>query len=139
MRAAFAVWNGRIAPVFDVARQIHVVETSDGQILGETWAVLADDQPAQRAARLSALGIDTLVCGAISRLLKDVIASSGVKVVSFVSGESREVVHAWLNGELPSGLFAMPGCGPQRRRRRVRAGRGLCAKERPRRNRHASR
>ena len=35
MKAAFAVWNNRIAPVFDVAREIRLVETESGRIVRE--------------------------------------------------------------------------------------------------------
>jgi predicted Fe-Mo cluster-binding NifX family protein len=111
MRTAFAVWNGRIAPLFDVARQIRVIESADGRIAGETRETLASDAPGQRVARLAALGVDVLICGAISRPLEAVIESSGVSVVSFVSGDSGEVIQAWLGGKLQSGPFGMPGCG----------------------------
>jgi hypothetical protein len=32
-KAAFATWNNRIAPVFDVTRSIQLVETEAGQIV----------------------------------------------------------------------------------------------------------
>jgi hypothetical protein len=36
MKAAFASWENRIAPVFDIARQIRVVESEVGRIVGES-------------------------------------------------------------------------------------------------------
>jgi hypothetical protein len=45
MKAAFAHWDDRIAPVFDVAQWIHVVEADSGRIVAETGEVLADDLP----------------------------------------------------------------------------------------------
>jgi predicted Fe-Mo cluster-binding NifX family protein len=117
MKAAFAYWDNRIAPVFDVARQIHVVEAEAGKDLRETQVVLVNDLPAQKAIRLAELGVGTLICGAISRPLLDMVASYGILVIPFVAGDLREVIQAWLAGALDSDTFAMPGCSGAGRRR----------------------
>lgn len=119
MKVAFAIWNDRIAPVFDVARQVHIVAAEAGHIIGETRETIADDVPL-KALGLTELGAGALVCGAISRPLQSIIESYGIRVIPFVSGELREVIRAWLSDTLESGLFAMPGCcGRKRRCRRV--------------------
>lgn len=66
MKAAFAAWNNRIAPVFDVARRVHIVEAEAGRQIEEIQARLPDEPAAQRALRLAELGVRMLVCGAIS-------------------------------------------------------------------------
>ncbi|MDP2862869.1 MAG: hypothetical protein Q8N95_08765, partial [Desulfobacterales bacterium] len=55
-------------------------------------------------------GVGTLVCGAISRPLHGMVIASGIRVISFVAGDLRKVINAWLDGNLESGKFAMPGC-----------------------------
>ena len=126
MKTAFAHWDHRIAPVFDIARRIHVVEADSGKIVAETGEVLADDLPAQKVARLVELGVGTLVCGAISRPFQESIASYGIQVIPFVAGDLGEVIQAWLSGNLESDTFAMPGCrGRGRGRRGVRGMNGL--------------
>jgi predicted Fe-Mo cluster-binding NifX family protein len=125
MKTAFAAWNNRIAPVFDVARQIHIVETESGRIVGESREELADDVPARKALHLAGLNIGTLVCGAISRPLQAMVAAYGIRVVPFVAGDLREVIEAWLAGRLEMDVFAMPGCcGRGRRRSHVPGGPG---------------
>ncbi len=110
MKTAFAYWDDRIAPVFDIARQIHVVETESGRIIAETKEVMANDMPAKKVFRIVELGISTLVCGAISRPLHAMVMASGIRVISFVAGDLRKVIKAWLDGKLESEKFAMPGC-----------------------------
>jgi len=117
MKAAFAVWDNRIAPVFDVARRIHVVEVESGRIVTRTIEELVDELPVQKALRLVELGIGTLVCGAISRPLQAMIAANGLRVIPFIAGELNEVIQAWLSGNLGEDLFAMPGCCRRGRRR----------------------
>jgi predicted Fe-Mo cluster-binding NifX family protein len=110
MKAAFAYWDNRIAPVFDIARQIHVVEAESGRIVAETEEILTDDLPVQKVIRLAELGVGTLVCGAISRPLHEMVAAYSIEVIPFVAGGLSEVIQAWLSDKLEHDTFAMPGC-----------------------------
>lgn len=122
MRAAFATWNQRIAPVFDVARQVHIVVATSGQISDEVPEMLTDEHPTQRALQLTELGIDTLVCGAISQQMRALVEAYGIEVIPFVAGDLQEVIRAWLSGLIQTDAYAMPGCG--RGGGRGRKGRG---------------
>lgn len=117
MKAAFATWGNRIAPVFDVARHIHVVEVESGRVIKKRNEILADAFPAHKALRLAELGVEVLVCGAISRPMRSMIVAYGIRVVPFVAGEVEVLVNAWIAGRLEDGLFAMPGCHGERQRR----------------------
>jgi predicted Fe-Mo cluster-binding NifX family protein len=110
MKAGFAVWNNRIAPVFDVSRQIHIVEARRGKVVSETQAFLPTDPGSGKGQCLSELGVDTLVCGAISRPMQAMVGAYGIRVIPFVAGDLREVIEAWLSGVIRNGIFAMPGC-----------------------------
>ncbi len=110
MKAAFATWDRRIAPVFDTARRLHVAEIEAGRIVAEREEALADDMPVRKALRLAELGVETLVCGAITRPLHAIVASYGIRVIPFVAGDLGEVIQAWLRGGLEGEDFAMPGC-----------------------------
>jgi predicted Fe-Mo cluster-binding NifX family protein len=110
MKAAFACWENRIAPVFDIAQQVHLVEAESGRIVEEMQEILADDLPVQKAYQLAELGVDTLVCGAITTSLYEMIAAYGIKVIPFVAGDLREIIQAWLSDSLDEDTFAMPGC-----------------------------
>jgi predicted Fe-Mo cluster-binding NifX family protein len=123
MKAAFAVWDDRIAPLFDVARHVHLVEADAGRIVAESETDLPVDVVARKVRRLADLGVGTLICGAISGPVQGVVAAFGIRLVPFVAGDLSEVVKAWLSGDLDGDRFAMPGCGG-RRRRRTRGGRG---------------
>ena len=115
MKTAFAYWDNRIAPVFDIARRIHVVETDSGQIVNETEVSLAEDQTVQKAGSLVELGVGTLVCGAISKPLHDMIVAYGIKIIPFVAGDLHKVIEAWLQNDLERDDFAMPGCCRRRK------------------------
>ncbi|MFH0996252.1 MAG: NifB/NifX family molybdenum-iron cluster-binding protein [Pseudomonadota bacterium] len=110
MKAAFAVWNKRIAPVFDVAREIRLVEAESGRIVRERDEKLPANSGSETGRCLIGLGVDMLVCGAISRLMLSQIAAYDIRVVSFVAGDLCEVIQAWLSGDFRKEAFTMPGC-----------------------------
>lgn len=119
MKTAFAYWDNRIAPVFDTARQIRVVEVQAGQLISEAQETLSEDMSVQKALRLVDLGVGVLVCGAISRAMHEMVVAYGIQVVPFVAGDLREVIQAWFKGYLGRNAFAMPGCCGRGRRRRM--------------------
>lgn len=124
VKTAYSVWEQRIAPVFDTAKQLHVVESENGRVTAESEH-LVDADIKRRLDWLTARGVQTLVCGAVSRPLQERLAAVGINVVPFVAGELREVIRASLDGTLCGAAFAMPGCCGQRRRRRLQ-GSGRC-------------
>lgn len=108
---AFASWSNRIAPVFDVSRSIHIVETDASKIVGQIQVSLADDEPNLKVARLAEMGVATLVCDAIFRTLQAMMTAYGINVIPFVAGNLQEVIQAWQCGKLSgSTVYAMPGC-----------------------------
>ena len=110
MKTAFAYWENRIAPVFDTARDLLLVESEEERITREERLPLADEPPLARTLRLVELGVETLVCGAISRALQEMLLAYGIRVRGFVAGDLHEVIRAWLEGKMNQEVFAMPGC-----------------------------
>lgn len=109
-KIAFSIWNKRIAPVFDVARHLWIIETAEGEIVGQSERRFATDDTHERALRLAALQVEQLVCGAITRSSCDALMERGIKVVSFVAGGLEQVIQACLADSLKDGHLAMPGC-----------------------------
>ncbi|MEW6367684.1 MAG: NifB/NifX family molybdenum-iron cluster-binding protein [Acidobacteriota bacterium] len=99
-----------MAPVFDTARQVLVVNVQDGSAGSRQEEELPDGGPSRRIQALCVLGIDTLICGAISRPLAGMLRSCGISIIPFVAGSVEEILKAYISGRLPSPRFAMPGC-----------------------------
>ncbi|MDI9570418.1 MAG: NifB/NifX family molybdenum-iron cluster-binding protein [Pseudomonadota bacterium] len=116
-KIAFSHWDNRIAPVFDTSCQIRLVGEDNRRIVLEREELLVEGLPAARALRLAELGVDVLVCGAISRVLQETVAGWGIRVVPFVAGDLEEIIRAWVGGAFDCLAFAMPGCYGKNRRR----------------------
>jgi hypothetical protein len=54
----------------------------------------------------------------VSKPAHEVLLAYGIEVIPFVTGDLREVIRAWLSGEVTRDVYAMPGCGGRGRRYR---------------------
>jgi predicted Fe-Mo cluster-binding NifX family protein len=110
MKIAIPVWQDSISGVFDFADKLSLAEI-DGQTEKNRLEISLPNEPIpQKASRLNELGVDVLICGAISKPLAFLIIGSGIKIIPFVSGQIDEVLIAYVSGQLTDSRFLMPGC-----------------------------
>lgn len=107
--AGFTIWNERIAPVFDVAGQLLIVDERpdvawqrltlpEGSALDKLW-FLRQQQ------------VTILVCGAMTCSSYYAACGYGMTVYRFVAGPCDQVIDGWRH-QLPlESHFPMPGCG----------------------------
>ena len=124
MKLAIPIWNERVSPVFDTAARLLVVDLDDGGERARDEIALTAEFPPHRVRRLVELGVDTLICGAVSNPLGTLVVSAGITLIPFVSGQVDEVLGAFMAGRLDDTGYLMPGCGGGRRRWAGRCGRG---------------
>ena len=116
MRIAMAVWQQRVSPLFDVASELLLVDAEGAAETARTSVPLPDQELPRRVRRLVDLDVDVLICGGISQPLAGMVHASGIRLVPFTAGPVEQVLRAFLQGQLPSQAFVMPGwCGRWRR------------------------
>jgi len=119
MRIAVPDWKGRVSPVFDVARQVLVVDLDGGQELRRATENLGQTLPPLRAGELAGQGVNVLLCAGISVPLLRMLEAHGIRVIPGISGEVDQVLQGYLAGHLADGRFSLPGWrGPGGRRHR---------------------
>ncbi len=116
-KIAFSVLNGRIAPVFDTASNIVIVEVEDSKINNEETNSFNTEATYERIECLKKLGVSEIVCGAISRAVQEQIELNKIIVTPFISGEFPKVRDGWLCDELSKEVYIMPGCCGRRKGR----------------------
>jgi len=122
MKIAVPIWNDRVSPVFDTARQVLLVDYVNGEPIARAEEVIDDTTLPQRAAKLLKLEVDVLICGAISRPLQSILSGAGISVIPFVAGSVDEVLSAYIQDNLGDARLRMPGCPGRRRQCRSRSG-----------------
>ena len=111
MKVAIPAWAGLVSTVFDFAHFLVLVELDSGEEVSRSEFPLDENPSVLRAGILSRLGVDVLICGAISRPLATAVEGYGIEIISFVSGIVDEVLDAYLTGQLAEARFLLPG-GP---------------------------
>jgi predicted Fe-Mo cluster-binding NifX family protein len=124
MKIAIPLWNGCVSNVFDFAHRVLLVDIEDGGEVNRREIELKAESLPQRAGSLKRLGVDVLVCGAISRALACMVTASGIELLAFVTGGVDDVLQAYLSGQLVKPEFTMPGYWPGARKGFGRRGRG---------------
>lgn len=115
MRVALPTWNDRVSPVFDVAREALVVDIEDDGTVRRDEVRLNGLSCAARAKQLADLGVDVVICGAISRDLDEAVSLAGIDVIPQTRGRADRVLRAFISGQLTAQAFLMPGCDGHRR------------------------
>ena len=111
MKVALTVSEKRISPLFDCAGMLLVVEMDDCTESDRYFVPFHYESPFSRASNLSDLGIEVLICGAVSNLFANTVESYGIKIIPFVVGPVDEVINAYLTNGLSDSKFRMPRCG----------------------------
>ena len=126
MKVAITVWQDRISPVFDSSQwlQVHDINGDHVDVHREH---IGGRSPFEKVERLKELGVDILLCGAVTRALHISLISAGMDVYPFVCGSADAVLKDLLKNRKIDRRFAMPGYGRQirKRSRRGLAGHGI--------------
>lgn len=117
MKVAIPVWDGQVSPVFDVARRVDVFELEAGAVKTVSTRRL---HPGRAAAELAELGVDVLVCSAISLEMETVLRVAGVEVASEVCGPVDQIIGALATGDDALGSFRSPAVRRSRPSHRLR-------------------
>ncbi|MDD5100300.1 MAG: NifB/NifX family molybdenum-iron cluster-binding protein [Syntrophales bacterium] len=126
MKVAVTIWEDTVSTVCDFASRILVLDVTGNEVKSRSSIPFETGMMPERVNQLGALGVEVLLCGAISRPLERMILASGVKVIPCLRGSIDEIIRAYLEGGLPDARFLLPGFGPGaicvRGRRRRRGG-----------------
>ena len=109
MRVAIPTWSGTISPVFDVANRLLVVDVEGATEVARREMAVEGRQIASRVRRVADLGVEVLICGAISKWMLVLLRARGIHAYPFVAGDVEKVIAAHHQGRLGDPEFAMPG------------------------------
>jgi predicted Fe-Mo cluster-binding NifX family protein len=116
MKIAIPIWNDCVSNVFDFAGELLLVDIENGKETGRSEVGLKDKSLLARAGKLKDLSVNVLICGAISQDLAQMVTTSGIQLLSYVTGKIDDVLQAYLTGQLVNPEFSMPGCWPDARK-----------------------
>jgi len=114
MTVAVPIWQGRVSPVFDAASRLLVVRRERERELGRKEFALGAVASDALARTVLDLGVDVLLCAAISEPLRFALERGGVRVEGNLCGDVEALLRAFTAGTWRDPEFRMPGCCKQR-------------------------
>lgn len=110
MKIAIPIYCDCVSNVFDFAHKLLIVDIESGKETKRSETNMESQSLPQRADQLKTLEVDVLVCGAVSRMLANMVTSSGIEVFPYITGNVENVLEAYIAGQLVRPEFCMPGC-----------------------------
>lgn len=109
MKVAITVWKDMVSTVCDFSSRMLVFDVTGNEVKSRSLIPFETEMMPERVSQLGTLGVEVLLCGAISRPLERMIRASGVKVIPCLRGSVEEVIGAYLDGGLSDARFILPG------------------------------
>ena len=106
---AISTWNDRVSPVFDEASRLLVIKAGAEGNDSRFETDISEHFPSSKIMRLNELGVDVLICGAISGQFAYMVRNSGIELIPWISGQVDDVFNAYLKGNLFDAKYLMPG------------------------------
>ncbi len=108
MRIGIPLLNGRVAPRCNIADGLLLVSFRRGQIERSRTVPPEGNSWLEFLSQITVQGVDTLVCGGISRDGKEGLQAQGVSVIENVACTTEEVLAALAAGSLRPGFGFEP-------------------------------
>lgn len=110
LKIIIPVWEDKVSPLLDTARRLLLVDAANGEIVSRCEVLLDEADISRRCFRIWRLKADVLICGAVSRPFRRLLAAEpGLHLVQGISGPVEAVLNAYLEGKLNRPQFLMPG------------------------------
>ena len=117
MKIAMPIWDGRISPVMDTASRLLILGIRNKREVSRSILPLPKLSRIRCAQFIVSVGVDVLICGAISRPYEEAILHRGIKVHAWIGGDVEEIISAYVADNLQKREFHLPGCCRRRRQR----------------------
>jgi predicted Fe-Mo cluster-binding NifX family protein len=103
MKVAIPRFGESVAPCFEYSATVAIFTLRGRQIVSQVDFALQSHDPLDRLRLLRDQGVGTLICGGVQDRFEDLLEASGIRVISWVSGNVEELLEQYLDGRLCSG------------------------------------
>lgn len=100
VKIAVTYENGNVFQHFGHSQQFKIYDAEDGKILASQIINTMGSGHGALSGMLSALKVDTLICGGIGAGAKNALAQAGIKLYGGVVGNADQAVNDLLSGNL---------------------------------------
>ncbi len=99
---AVPVFQNRVSPLLDVSSRYAIFETVDGHIKQKMDISLNTECETRRVEKLKEIGVDTIICGAVSGCVAHIINEKGMRLLPMIYGPVEEIIEHYPTDTLSS-------------------------------------
>lgn len=107
---ALPVYNGRIAPLFDVARCFLCVAVEGNTVGKPEYLETGNLCVMENIELLRRQNVGVIICSAISRVYATAVQNAGIQLVHGIIGPVDEIIAVYAKNEAQLWEYRMPGC-----------------------------
>ncbi len=107
----------------DVSSRYAIFETEDGHIKQKMDISLNTEGETRRVEKLKEIGVDTIICGAVSGCVAHIINEKGMRLLPMIYGPVEEIIEHYLTDTLGSYCPGPGKCAGRPGQRRGKCGR----------------
>jgi predicted Fe-Mo cluster-binding NifX family protein len=110
MKIAITIWGNRISPVFDSATTLMIADVGNSVITNRIFKEFSPKKILPQAISiLKKYQVEIIICGAITDTHSQKIEQSGIKLISFITGNADKVLTVYIKDRQRIFDFLMPG------------------------------
>lgn len=118
MKVAISIWDGKVSPVLDAARQLLVADIRMGKNISRELVNIPQLNYLQLARFICEHNIDILICGAVSHQLESLLMRHGIDITPWVKGDVDDIIASFEEGRKSRQFHYLPGYKSNWSRRR---------------------
>jgi predicted Fe-Mo cluster-binding NifX family protein len=98
-----------VAPCFEYCSTMAVFTVEGALVSDQVDFPIRSRDPFDRVRLLRDRGVDTVICGGMQDIYEDLLRTTGLEVISWVSGSVEELLDMYLRGRLVPGEPSLEG------------------------------
>jgi predicted Fe-Mo cluster-binding NifX family protein len=110
MRVAIPHHGGEVAPCFEYSANISIFSIRKNSVVAQMDFTLRSKEALDRVRLLRDQGVTVLICGGIQDTFESLLLAAGIRVISWVTGEVRDLLDLFLQNKLVPGSI-LTGAG----------------------------
>lgn len=115
MKIAIPRMGESVAPCLAYSATIAIFTVEDGEIVDQLDFPISSREPLDRIRLLRDQKVDTIICGGVQDVYEDLVRASGIRLISWVTGDIEDLITRFLGGKLAPGKSTGHPMPPHRR------------------------
>jgi predicted Fe-Mo cluster-binding NifX family protein len=114
VKVAIPLMGETVAPCLEYSATIAILTVEKGKVVDQVDFPISSREALDRIRLLRDQKVDTIICGGVQDVYEDMLRASGIEIISWVSGNTEDLLSQYLRGQLVPGKSSVQSSARQR-------------------------